>query len=214
MKVNAVHAYFKMSQYSKACIQCFISLPVFLHVWICGFTHQFITIKKATLRFPLLKQLCRWTQRFQVNIQKLRNTTDQRSYFHLRISGEFLWAPEHKSVLPLPCPVEEVTIKANSSPTAKILNSILVRWCLEKTTRMDSQLYLPAGSDFSLIAPLLQCGSCSLHLQTKTRLSIFSHLEIILPHSFPLWYLLTQHGSLLNWKGDVFLDCSILRRIH
>lgn len=214
MKVDAVHAYFKMSLYRKACIQSFISLPALLHGWISGFTHQLVTIKKATLSFPLFKQLCRWTQRFQVNIQKLRNTTDQRSYFHVQISGQFLGAPEHKSVHPLPCPVEEVTTKTNSSPTAKILNSISGRWCLEKTTRMDSQLCLPAGSAFSLIPPLLQCGSCFLHLQTKTRLSIFSHLKIILPHSFPLWYLLTQHRSLLNWKGDVFLDCSILRHKH
>lgn len=136
--------------------------------------------------------------KFQVNIQKLRNTTDQRSYFLIQISGQFLYAPEHKSVLPLPCPVEEVTIKTNSSPTAKILNSISGRWCLEKTTRMDSQLYLPAGSAFSLIPLLLQCGSCLLHLQTKTRLSNFSHSKIILPRSFPLWHLLTQRGSLFN----------------
>lgn len=109
----------------------------------------------------------------------------KEAIFHLQITGEFLCAPEHKSVLPLPCPAEEITIKTNSSLTAKILNSISGRWCLEKTTRMDSQLYLPAGYAFSLIPPLLQCDSCSLHLQTKTRLRIFSHLEIILPCSFP-----------------------------
>lgn len=113
------------------------------------------------------------------------------------------WVPlsSWTSVLPLPCPVEEATIKANSSPTAKILNSISVRWCLEKTTRMDSQLYLPAGSAFSLIAPLLQCGSCSLHVQTKRRLSIFSHLEIILPCSFPLMVLANPTWKFTKLKG-------------
>lgn len=156
-----------MSLYSKACIQSSISLPVSLHGWICRFTHQSVKIKKPSLRFPLFKQLCRWTQRFQVNIQKLRNTTDQRSYFYLQITGKVLCAPEHKSVLPLPCPSEEGTIKTNRSLTAKILNSITGRWCLEKTTRMDSQLYLPAGCAFSLTPPLLQHDSCSLHCKLK-----------------------------------------------
>lgn len=74
----------------------------------------------------------------------------KEAIFHLQITGELLCTPERKSVLPLPCPAEEITIKTNSSLTAKILNSISGRWCLEKATRMDSQLYLPAGYAFSL----------------------------------------------------------------
>lgn len=115
MQANAAHAYFKMSLHSKACIQSFISLLVLLYGWFCGFIHQFVKIKKLTLRFPLFTQLCGWPQRFQVNIQKLWSTTDQISYFHLQITGEFLCAPEHKSVLLLPCPAEEVTTKTNSN---------------------------------------------------------------------------------------------------
>lgn len=115
MQADAAHAYFKMSLHSKACIQSFISLLVLLNGWICGFIHQFVKIKKPTRWFPLFTHLCRWPQRFQVNIQKLRSTTDQIRYFHLQITGEFLCAPEHKSVLLPPCPPEEVTIKTNSN---------------------------------------------------------------------------------------------------
>lgn len=45
MKAYAVQAYFKMSLYSKACLQSFISLPV-LPLWLtCGLTHQFVKNK-------------------------------------------------------------------------------------------------------------------------------------------------------------------------
>lgn len=116
----------------------------------------------------------------------------KEAILHLQITGEVLSAPEHKSVLPLPRPAEEVTIKNNSSLTASILNSISGRCCLQKATSMDLELYLSADYAFSLIPPILQCDSLSLHFQTKAKPSIFSHLEKILPCYFSVWYLLIQ----------------------
>lgn len=55
MKINAVHTYFKMSLFSKACIQSFISLPV-LHcmVQFVGLHISLSKLRNRLLDFPYL----------------------------------------------------------------------------------------------------------------------------------------------------------------